>query len=169
MLSFFRRVALPGAMIFIIVAKCISLDAQPVAPANQADSITVSIALDKDQFPVGQSPWVLVTMKNLTDHDLPFHFDTIRLHIEGGNGEPPTKLRQRIATGKLHPGETPLMEDGNAEMFIPAGKPRIQKIDVIYFYDLSVPGKYSVYADVRDPMSRKWLRTKTVQFEILAQ
>jgi FtsP/CotA-like multicopper oxidase with cupredoxin domain len=71
------------------------------------------IALDKNDFTVGQTPWVLVTMNNRTDHSLPFHFDTIWLHIEGENGEPPTKLSQRMATGKLLPGETSLSEDGN--------------------------------------------------------
>ncbi len=151
----------------VAVAVCnVFLGAQTVAATNQTDSISVSIALDKNHFTVGQTPWVLVTMNNLTDHSLPFHFDTIRLHIEGENGEPPTKLRQRIATGKLLPGETSLSEDGNEEMVIPAENSRIQKIDVRYFYDLNVPGKYSVYADVKDPVSGKFMHTKTVQFEI---
>jgi len=152
----------------VIVTSASSLGAQSVVPAGQTDSITVSISLDKDHFPVGQSPRVLATMINRTDRDLYLNGNWYRVHIDGENGEPPTTLSQRMTTGKLLPGEARLREDENGENFIPAGNSRIEKFDVEDLYDLSAPGKYKVFVDIKDPLSGKWLRTNTVQFEIQA-
>ncbi|MGD0941336.1 MAG: hypothetical protein ABR905_16675 [Terracidiphilus sp.] len=164
----FHRFKIRLAAAVVIAASSAALGAQTVAPASQTDSITVSISLDKDHFPVGQSPLVPVTMINRTDRDLYLNGNWYRVHIEGENGEPTTTLRQRMTTDKLLPGEARLREDEDAEKFIPAGKSRIQKFEVEYFYDLSAPGKYRVYVDIKDPLSGKWLRTNTAQFEIQA-
>jgi hypothetical protein len=45
------------------------------------------------------------------------------------------------------------------------GESAIKNFDLTVYYDLSVPGKYSVYLDVRDA-SGTWLRTNTLQFEV---
>jgi hypothetical protein len=157
------------ATVVVIASSGICLGGQTVAPASQTDSITVSMTLDKDHFPAGQSPNVRVTMNNQTDHNIPFHFDMLLLHIEGLSGEPPTTLNQRMATGKLLPGEAPLRADEYySEDFIPARESITRTIRTRFFYDLSAPGKYTVYVDVRDPVSGKWLRTNTAQFEIVA-
>ena len=84
----------------------------------------------------------------------------------GGEWSRANEVRQRMSTGKLLPGEVPLRGDENAEKVISTGKSRIEKIDVRYFYDLSATGKYTVYVDVKDPLSGKWLRSDTVNFEI---
>jgi hypothetical protein len=42
------------------------------------------------------------------------------------------------------------------------------KFHVSGYYDVSKPGKYSAYVEVMDPTTGKWLRTKTVSFEIVA-
>ncbi len=164
----FQRFFLRFVAVVMVATSGVCIGAQTVASASQTDSITVSMTLDKDHLPVGQSPWVLLTFNNRTDRDLYLNGNWFQLHIAGENGEPPTMLRQRMATGKLLPGEAPLREDENAEKVISARKSRIEKIDVSYYYDLSAPGKYKVYMDIRDPMSGKWLRTNTAEFEIQA-
>jgi hypothetical protein len=157
------------ATIVLIASSGICLGGQTVAPANQTDSITVSMTLDKDHLSVGQSPNVRVTMNNQTNHNIPFHFDMLLLHIESPSGEPPTKLNQRMATGKLLPGEAPLRADEYySEDAIPARESITRTIRTKFFYDLSTPGKYTVYVDVKDPLTGKWLRTNTAQLEIVA-
>ncbi len=49
---------------------------------------------------------------------------------------------------------------------IAPGESGVRKFQLAYLYDLSSPGKYKVYAEVVDPMTRKRLRTKTVTFEM---
>ena len=151
----FKYFVLRLAIVVVVAASSHSLGAQAVASSSQTDSITVSVAIDKDHLPPGQSPWVLLTFNNRADRDLYLHGDWFQLHIEGEGGEPPTKLRQRMAMHKLLPSEAPLRDDENAEKVISVGKSRIEKIDVSYYYDLSLPGKYSVYVDVKDPLSGK--------------
>ena len=165
-MSRFRNPALFLTIIVLIAAKDMHIDAQQASSGSQSASIVISIALDKDHFQVGQSPWVIVTMNNRTDRDLYLHGNWDQLHIEGENGEPPTTLRQRMTTGKLRRGEAPLRGDENAETVISTEKPLIIKFDVKYLYDLSAPGKYTVYVDVKDPLSGKLLRTNTEKFEI---
>jgi hypothetical protein len=155
--------------VLVVLTSGIRLSAQLGASTSQADSIAVSIALDKDHFPVGQSPLVILKMNNLTDQDLYLHGDWLQLHIEGENGEPPTTLRQRMATGKLLPGEARLRDDEYSQEVISSGGSRTQTIYAKYLYDLSVLGRYTVYVDVKDPLSGRWLRTKTEKFEIQAQ
>jgi hypothetical protein len=165
-MSTLQRLSLCLVTVIVIAINGITVGAQTVQPTSKSDSITVSITIDKDHLPVGQSPWILLTMNNKTDHELVLHFETFRLHIEGGKGEAPTKLRQRMSTGKLLPGESTLRGDENVPMLISAGMSRTQKFNVKYFYDLSVPGTYTVYMDVKDPLSQEWLRTNTLNFEV---
>ena len=47
-----------------------------------------------------------------------------------------------------------------------ADRPSILKFELGYLYDLSAAGKYTVYAEVMDPSSHRWLRTQTVNFEM---
>jgi hypothetical protein len=165
----FRQFVLRLATVVLIASSGICLGGQTVVAASQTDSITVSMTLDKDHFPVGQSPNVRVTMNNQTDHNIPFHFNMLLLHIERENGEPRTEIRQRMATGKLLPGEAPLREDEYySQDVIPARESIIRTIRAKFFYDLSAPGKYTVYVDVKDLLTGKRLRTNTAQFEIVA-
>jgi hypothetical protein len=145
-------------------SKC--LVAQTAELARKTDSLTLSIALDKNQFMVGQSPSVIVKMYNHTESVLYLHGNWFQVHIEGENGEPPTTLRQRDSTGKLLPGESPMRMDETAVMPIFVDEPRTQTFIVKYFYDLSASGKYSVYVEIKDPLTNKWLRTDTVYFEV---
>ena len=49
-----------------------------------------------------------------------------------------------------------------------AGDSFVHKFELTYLYDLSAPGEYTAYAEVMDPSSHRWLRTKTVTFEMMA-
>jgi hypothetical protein len=56
---------------------------------------------------------------------------------------------------------------------IPPESSAQQTFELTRFYDLGVPGKYTVYMEVYDqsgPLdgSGKWLRTNSVQFEIVS-
>ena len=86
--------ALSSTTIVLIAATSTTLDAQVAPAASQSPSIVVSIVLEKESVPVGQSPWVVLTVKNLTDHDLPIHDSMMRLHVEGERGERPTTIVQ---------------------------------------------------------------------------
>jgi hypothetical protein len=50
-----------------------------------------------------------------------------------------------------------------------AGDSFVRKFQLAYLYDLSAPGRYTAYAEVMDPSSHRWLRTKTVTFEMTAR
>jgi hypothetical protein len=142
--------------------------AQTPSPNSQSASIVVTIGLDKDHVPVGQSPWAILTVKNLTDQEVSIHDSMIRLYVEGEKGERPTTRVQRSITGKLRPGEAPLRGDEYVDWVIPPGESSSHKYELSYFYDLSEPGKHKVHMDVADPSSRKWLRTNTAAFEMEA-
>jgi hypothetical protein len=43
-----------------------------------------------------------------------------------------------------------------------------RKFQLAYLCDLSAPGEYTAYAEVMDPSSHRWLRTKAVTFEMTA-
>jgi hypothetical protein len=54
------------------------------------------------------------------------------------------------------------------------GVSEVRHFDLAYYYDLSAPGGYSVYMEVRDPSSPPngpeiWARTNAVQFEVEAK
>jgi hypothetical protein len=160
--------ALSVTTIILIAATSNTLDAQDASTASKSPSIVVSIVLEKESVPVGQSPWVVLTVRNLIDHDVPMHGSMMRLHVEGEKGERPTKLVQRSITGQLRPGEGALRGDEDVVWSIAPGESDFHKFKLTYFYDLAEPGNHSVYMDVMDPSSRKWLRTNTVRFEMQA-
>lgn len=142
-----------------------ALHAQAASQPSQP-AIAVSIALDNDRVPVGQSPWAILTVKNLADHDVVLNYFTIRLHIEDEKGERPMTRVQRNITHKLLPGEAPLPGVG-VSWIIASGETSSHQYQLSFFFDLSAPGKHTAYMEVIDPSSRKWLRTNTVQFEML--
>jgi hypothetical protein len=114
---------------------------------------------------VGQEVKAILTMKNIgsgiaVETGDPSNY---RLRVKGEMGEPPKTLWHRRLLGE--PGLEPL------EITVPAfprdilpGKSVDRTFLLRAFYDLSVPGKYSVYLEARDK-SGAWLRTNTVTFE----
>jgi hypothetical protein len=166
-LPFTRRtlfIGLIGVCSTLFCARAVSQTSPP-----QSDSITVSLSMEKEQVAKGPSPWAILTVRNLSNHELPIHDWMYRLHVEGEKGEPPTTQVQRQITGRLQPGEAALRGDEYVVWEISPGKSDIRKVQLGYLYDLSAPGKYTVYAEVMDPSTQKsstpkWLRTNTVQF-----
>ena len=74
--------------------------------------------------------------------------------------------------GDFRPGDGPeLMEGPDAGLTIAPGSQGRLTFDLTAFYDLSAPGKYSVYLEYLDSPNGPskpgvWLRTNTLQFEI---
>jgi hypothetical protein len=142
-------------------------------PSHQSDSITVRLSIEKEKVAIGQSPWAILTVKNLSNHEIPIHDWMYRVHVEGENGEAPTTYVQRAITHRLRPGEASLRGDEQFLWTISPGKSDIHKFKLDYFYDLGALGSYTVYVEVVDPFTKessiqKWLRTNTVKFTMQA-
>ena len=140
-------------------------------PPPQSDSITVELGMDKKPVAIGQSPWAVLTVKNLSNHEIALHGWMCRMHVDGEKGEAPTTYVQRAITHRLRPGEADLRGDEFAVPLISPGESYDQRFKLDYLYDLSVPGKYTAYAEVMEPFilkssTPKWLRTNSVQFKI---
>jgi hypothetical protein len=88
----------------------------------------------------------------------------------GEKGEPPTTLRHRQLTNRLKPSE-PSILGGGFEPTIEPGGSFTRKYDLSQLYDLSKPGRYTVYIEVLDvvPSNRgkeAWVRSPVATFEI---
>lgn len=156
------RIAEDGKTIVYSNKVTVNVGPMPGHPA----SIAVSMTMDKDHVRVGQSPWAILTVKNLTDQVLEINDNTYRVYVEGDKGEPPTTLVQRMMTGRLRPGDVPLRADQQSVWTISPGESGIQRFQLDYLYDLSAPGRYSVYGEVKDWSSGEWTRTNTAEFEM---
>jgi hypothetical protein len=170
-LSFTTRLVLIGLISVCNAFFCAHAASQ--TPPPQSDSISVTLGMEKEQVAKGQSAWVTLTVRNLSDHEVPLHDWMYRLHVEGQKGEPPTTQVQRQSTGRLRPGEAPLRADEYVVPIISPGKSYTHRFLLAYFYDLSVPGRYTAYLEVMDPSTQKlstqkWVRTNTVQFTMQA-
>ena len=137
---------------------------------NKSATIALSIAMPQTDIPVGQTPWVLLTVKNLSGEEIAFPQD--RVYVEGENGGPPTTLRQRQLMHRPRPGE-PELAAGGFEPTIAPGNSFTRKYDLSKLYDLTKPGKYSVYIEVLDAFHSTgwkggWMRSPTAHFEIQA-
>jgi hypothetical protein len=132
-------------------------------------SIAVRIAMEKDQVPLGQSPVVVLTIWNTSDHVVMWTGDSWRVHVEGKSGEPPKTMwyRQFLREPGLPalvvtlPSFTrPIYPPGLADNSID------QNLTLSDYYDLHSAGSYSAYLEVGDD-SGKMLKTNTVLFDIL--
>jgi Rieske Fe-S protein len=174
-----RISALLVATLIVVAAKSISMDAQTTTQASpsatsKSATISLSIAVPNKQIPMGQKPWVHLTVTNLGSEEIAYPRD--RVHVEGPNGEPPTTLVQRSITGRLNPGESEIPPTGFRPP-IAAGASFTMKYDLSAFYDFKEPGKYTVYIEVFDRLSEKpnaktetdnWVRSPVATFEVLA-
>lgn len=171
-----RISALFAATVIVIAAKSTSLDAQTTTraaspPTSKSATIELSIAFRREQIPLGQKPWVSLTVKNLGSKEIAYPFS--RVHVEGPKGEPPTTLLQRQLTNRLKPGE-PGIAGGYRPPIAPAGWPGdsfSMKYDLSAYYDFKEPGKYTVYIEVLDEtgtMAAPWVRSPVATFELVA-
>jgi hypothetical protein len=148
---------------------CDHLKAQSAKEAQHAVGIVLSIAVPKNKLPAGQSPVIIFGVENVSPSDFVIHDYMYRLHVDGEHGEPPTTYRQRLITHKLRAGEAEMGSDEWVEWRIFPGMSDDRRLQVSGYYDVSAPGKYSAYVEVEDPTSGKWLRTRTVKFEIVTE
>jgi hypothetical protein len=168
-MTIFQNFVLRLAAIAVMVASSIAVNAQISPPTDRSASMVLNFRLEKDRVPVGQSLWAILIVDNMTDHYLTIGDGMYRVHVDGKDGEAPTTLWQRCWIGELRPGDACLpttVSQGPWRIF--PGTSDFRKMELGYLYDLSAPGLYIVYAEVRDASSQKWLRTKTIQFEIQA-
>jgi len=156
------------ALFALVIANAVVIAAQTTASASNKDSITATLTMDQQVIPIGQSPRAILRVTNLTDHELPIFGNTYRVYVTGEKGDPPTTLAQRRRMGKLKPGETEERGDEYVVWTVLPNELGIKKIQLANLYDLSIPGTFSVYAEVQDPSSHKWLRTNTVKFTMQA-
>jgi hypothetical protein len=158
-------------------ASCsISLEAQTAPAANQSDSTSIRIEVQKDHFAAGEKPIVIMTIKNISQHEVWFSTNPSlhRIHVTRRDGEPPKTELHRHLLGDFRPGDGPeLMPGPVISRPIAPGSLDSQQYDLARYYDLSAPGDYSVYLEIYDPAGPKdgsghWLRTNTVKFEMQA-
>ena len=178
-----RMSALFVAIVIVISAKSISIGALTTAQTvpsatSKSATISLSIAVPNKQIPMGQKPWVHLTVTNLGREEIAYPRD--RVYVEGPNGEPPTTYIQRAITNRLKPGESGIRPTGFRPHIAPKewpGHSFTMKYDLSYFYDFKEPGKYTVYIDVWDELASKadgktnteyWVRSPVATFEVQA-
>jgi hypothetical protein len=168
-MTIFHNFVVRLAAIAVLFANSIAINAQTSPPTNRSASMVLNFRLEKDRVPVGQSLVAILIVDNLSDRYLTIYDGMYRVHVDRKDGEAPTTVRQRCWTGELLPGDAclPTTLSQGAWAIFPSTSD-FRKIQLGYLYDLSVPGLYTVYAEVMDAPSQKWLRTKTIQFEIHA-
>jgi hypothetical protein len=141
----------------------ISLEAQD-SGGSRGPAIAVSINLQKDNIPLGQSPWVALRIENLTDGEITI--DQADPHVEGNEGELPMRPNARIVTDRLQSGIPRLRTVVYVPWTIPPKGSSIHTYQLAHFFDLSRQGRYTVYMEVMDPGSHKWLRTNSTKLEM---
>jgi hypothetical protein len=144
---------------------------QAAQPTPNNDALAVSLKMQTEQIQVGQMPWAILTVYNISDQPVTIRDTMYRVYVYGKDGEAPTTLVQRQFTDRPRLSDVPLMHgpDVGPSTVWPAGgagDSYVHKFDLTYLYDLSAPGRYTAYAEVLDPSSHRWLRTKTVIFEM---
>lgn len=156
------------SLIGAVTASCISFASQTAIPANQSSTIYTSLAITNDTVPIGKSPQVIFTVKNISASDVSFPTAqyNYRVHVEGKEGEPPLTKFHRHQRGIYLPGDTGAVREGGVTLDIAPGASQSRTFDLSRYYEFSVPGKYTAYVEYLDE-SGKWLRTNTVQFEIV--
>jgi hypothetical protein len=169
-----RAMAVGMSMIIAMTGGSLGVWAQ--VGGAQATSIAVSLKGPRANLTAGEKPMVVVTIKIIGHRTvgLSTGSDLFRVHVEGKNGEPPETEWQRQRHGDYRPGDGPALMDGPVVSveFAP-GQMVSRSYDLTKFYDLSAPGRYSVWMEIRDPSgpvdgSGIWARTNTVQFEMEA-
>ena len=137
------------------------------APASS--KLTTSLSMHGNQFTVGQSVMVTLTIKNISNQSIPFRSITgmphyYHVYVESTNGEAEkTRFHHRLR-GEFLPGESELRE-GGVTLEIEPGKSEAMDFDLAKYYKLQESGKYHAYVEYDDE-SGTWVRSNTVSFEL---
>ena len=170
----FRTLVMFAAATIATVEGPIPLRAQSAPMANQPDSVSIHVSLQKSSYAIGEKPIAVLTF--ISPNGIWFSNDLYseRIHVTSKDGEPPKTELHRHLLGDFRPGDGPDLSSGPVVgRFIGPGSLDSQKYDLTYYYDLSKAGDYSVYLEIYDPAGPKdgsghWLRTNTVNFTIQA-
>jgi hypothetical protein len=168
-----KFVSRPGKHVLAVMALAVLAasigDAQSgVSPSVSRPSIAISAASGTYRLDTGDTLTGELTVTNLSNENLELcpWSDSCTVHVMGEKGEPPTTYRQRDATHRLLPGESPLERTLYVGWLIAPGKADTHHWIVNKLYDLSSPGKYTLYFEVQDPKTHKMLRSNTVPFSV---
>ena len=167
-MSEFRTIALVA--LILIATQSISVLAQ-TSSTSQPATIALSLMPEKKQVSLDQKPWVILTVKNITNHKICISTgNPYRVHVEKLDyGELPKTEFHRHLRREFSPGDGPDLSSGPVVCpDVAAGASDIQKYDLSAYYNFSVPGKYTVYLEFQDESSQAWLRTNTARFEMQA-
>lgn len=150
------------ASAMVIAVDNVSIQAQTTA-TSQRPGIAVSVTLEKNKVPLGQSPWADLTIQNLTNNEIVV--DGLP-HVEGEKGELPMKPEAQIVTERLQARMPKFRTVVYVPWTIPPHETSTHKYKLAHFFDLSNPGQYMVYMEVWDPSSQKLLRTNSAKLEM---
>lgn len=157
------------AVITLAVATVSLGSAQSGIPqAVSQPSIAIKASMGTYRLSTGDTLTGELTVTNLSNENLelcPWP-DRCTVHVMGEKGEPPTTYRQRDSTHRLLPGEAPLERTVYSPWIVAPGKADTHHWILDAFYDLSTPGKYTLYFEVQDPKTREVLRSNTVPFSV---
>jgi hypothetical protein len=157
--------------ILILLAGLVNptLVGQSAGSGSGSPAIEVSLAVKKSLVIVGEKEVAVITVKNISSKDVSFptYADNYRVHVKAEKGEPPLTQFHRHQRGVFLPGDNPMPMGGGVTLVILPGASDSKDFDLSNYYDLSTPGKYTIYMEYRDE-SEKWVRTNTVNFEIVA-
>jgi hypothetical protein len=126
------------AAAMVIAVDNVSLEAQSSA-SSQAPGIAVNLTLQKENVPLGQSPWANLTVENLTDNEITM--DEPRLHVEGEKGELPMKPEAQIVTQRLQPRIPRLRTVLYVPWTIAPKETSTDKYQLTHFFDLRTHGR----------------------------
>jgi len=171
-----RTIAFSLANLVLFAAQSMELQAQTAATPGEGPSISVSLALAKDNVSLGESPQAVVTMRNIGKGAKCFRTaDSLyRIHVEGKNGEPPETEMQRkrhAAVGQVNGADSGA--DSARCLYIAPGDWVHITYDLAMFYDFREPGRYTVSLELLDESEDRlgtgvWLKTNTAQLEVQA-
>ncbi len=136
------------------------------APASS--KLLTTLSLHGNQFTIGQDVTVTLTIKNISNQNIPLRTDPhyYRVYVQGANGEgDKTRFHHRLR-GEFLPGETDL-RGGGVTLEIEPGKIDTMDFNLARYYKLAVAGKYRAYVECDDE-SGTWVRSNTVIFELKA-
>jgi uncharacterized protein YcfL len=112
------------AFILTVLFSSIVAPGQATQTASNSNALAVSLKMQTEQVQVGQTPWAILTVYNMSDQPVTIRNTMYRVYVYGKDGEAPTTLPQRHLTGRLRPGDAPLNYTLNVDTSImvwPAG------------------------------------------------
>lgn len=133
-----------------------------------SSKISTSLSLHGNQFTIGQDVIVTLTIKNISNQNIPLRTDPhhYRVYVEGANGEgDKTRFYHRLR-GDFLPGETDL-RGGGVTLEIEPGKSDTNDFNLLKYYKLQGLGEYRAYIECEDE-SGTWVRSNIVSFELKA-